>query len=465
MSLHTENNLGGAKSVNLAAGTSLALNSYSQKVKTLVLNGATIDFGAGGGFAVLQAESLMGSGADFTNMEVNIGAGQGDRIVIDNPLSAGANYTLLFNSISGNPNGTEAPFVVVQVAGANQAVFTSAGLDQGAFHYDVATSGNNIVLVTTGLSSAGQAVAGVPGTQNIMWLSGQDNVNKRMGDLRLGKQSLSDSWLDNAWVRSYGEQSNVSTGVSGRSFRVQLWGVDIGVDKAWELDSGNRLYTGVFAGYAGANQDFRTSYGSNGESDAISGGAYLSWLEQSGWYADAVFKVARYDNSFDARDQNYNSTTGDFENWGIGGSVEIGKQFGFADGWFAEPSVQLSYVHFLNEDYTTGGFNGIRIDQNDADVLQFRAGARFGRNINLPNGGVFQPYIKVAGVEQISSGGDVYLGPVESRPNTDGVRAEIGLGIVWQIDEVNQLHLDYEASFGDKYDKPWGLNFGYRHQF
>jgi outer membrane autotransporter protein len=41
----------------------------------------------------------------------------------------------------------------------------------------------------------------------------------------------------------------------------------------------------------------------------------------------------------------------------------------------------------------------------------------------------------------------------------------IGAGVVWQLDESNQLHLDYEASFGDKYDKPWGLNFGYRHQF
>jgi outer membrane autotransporter protein len=47
----------------------------------------------------------------------------------------------------------------------------------------------------------------------------------------------------------------------------------------------------------------------------------------------------------------------------------------------------------------------------------------------------------------------------------DGARAELGGGIVWQIDESNQLHLDYEASFGDKYDKPWGLTAGFRHQF
>jgi hypothetical protein len=38
-------------------------------------------------------------------------------------------------------------------------------------------------------------------------------------------------------------------------------------------------------------------------------------------------------------------------------------------------------------------------------------------------------------------------------------------GLIWQLDADNQLHLDYEASFGDKYDKPWGLTAGYRHQF
>ncbi|MDR1145228.1 MAG: hypothetical protein LBK71_03720 [Verrucomicrobiales bacterium] len=32
-------------------------------------------------------------------------------------------------------------------------------------------------------------------------------------------------------------------------------------------------------------------------------------------------------------------------------------------------------------------------------------------------------------------------------------------------DADNQLHLDYEASFGDKYDKSWRLTAGCRHQF
>ncbi len=40
----------------------------------------------------------------------------------------------------------------------------------------------------------------------------------------------------------------------------------------------------------------------------------------------------------------------------------------------------------------------------------------------------------------------------------------LGTDHAWNLD-ADRLHLAYEASFGDKYDKPWGVNFGYRHQF
>jgi outer membrane autotransporter protein len=105
------------------------------------------------------------------------------------------------------------------------------------------------------------------------------------------------------------------------------------------------------------------------------------------------------------------------------------------------------------------------ISAQDLDALQLRIGSVFGRTINLTNSGALQPYIKISGVETISSGGAIRNGYQHTRANTDGARAELGGGLIWQLDTNNQLHLDYEASFGDKYDKPWGLTAGYRHQF
>ncbi|MDR1145559.1 MAG: autotransporter outer membrane beta-barrel domain-containing protein, partial [Verrucomicrobiales bacterium] len=206
--------------------------------------------------------------------------------------------------------------------------------------------------------------------------------------------------------------------------------------------------------------DYRTP-GADGEINSYYGGLYATWLHSSGFYVDATFKAASVDNDLKAP---YGNTQlkASYSDVNIGGSIEIGRKFTFADAWFIEPQFQVNYLHILAEDYTAGPMS---ISAQDLDALQLRLGSLFGRTINLTNGGALQPYVKISGVETISSGGALRNGYQHIRANTDGARAELGGGLIWQLDANNQLHLDYEASFGDKYDKPWGLTAGYRHQF
>ncbi|MDR1303637.1 MAG: autotransporter outer membrane beta-barrel domain-containing protein, partial [Verrucomicrobiales bacterium] len=220
------------------------------------------------------------------------------------------------------------------------------------------------------------------------------------------------------------------------------------------------LYLGVYAGYGRSDIDYRTP-GTDGELNSYYGGLYATWLHSSGFYIDATIKAASVDNNLKAP---YGSSqlTANYNDVNLGGSLEIGNKFTFSDAWFIEPQFQVNYLHILAEDYTAGPMN---LKAQDLDALQLRIGTLFGRTINLTNSGVLQPYIKVSGVETISSGGAIRNGYQSTRANTDGARAELGAGLIWQLDADNQLHLDYEASFGDKYDKPWGLSAGYRHQF
>jgi outer membrane autotransporter protein len=309
------------------------------------------------------------------------------------------------------------------------------------------------------ISSAGDAILNTAAANAGFWFTQLDNLNKRMGELRNSETGKvkSESFVENVWVRSYGQQINANTGISGvKGFSETQYGIDLGTDKAWLIDDNNTIYTGVFAGYGGADRDFHRG-GSDGSSDSGYGGLYGTWINKDGWYADAVAKGQYFRNSFDGEDH------GAYDSTGLGLSLELGRQFQFKDGWFAEPSVQVSYVHLMNDSYTTR--QGMAVDLNDADVVQFYGGARLGRNIKLAGNGWLQPYVKVGGLEQVSSGGKVRADGGEWRPTVDGARGVIGAGVVYQLDDRNQLHLDYEASFGDKYDKPWGLNFGYRHQF
>jgi outer membrane autotransporter protein len=294
-----------------------------------------------------------------------------------------------------------------------------------------------------------------------------DTLVKRMGELRLNEGIFTDKgghdW--EAWVRSYGSQYNMGGKVTAfSSYQQMTYGVDIGADKAWNLDKNNVVYTGLFGGYQRSDLDFKYN-GSDGGFDSYGLGMYASWLHDTGWYADWTARAAYLDGSFQSRDDSFNSMNGSYNGWAAGTSLELGKQFQFKGGWYVEPQVQASYVHFFGSNYATTGDNAFGVDIAGQDALQLRFGSMFGRTIKLNGKGFLQPYVKVFGVEQVSSGGEVTTFDGKYRPNTDGISAIIGAGLIYQLDERNQLHLDYEAQFADKYDKPFGINFGYRHQF
>ncbi|MDR1146091.1 MAG: autotransporter outer membrane beta-barrel domain-containing protein [Verrucomicrobiales bacterium] len=327
-------------------------------------------------------------------------------------------------------------------------------------------------FVKSGVSPAGAVLNSSVAIQQAMWFAQQNSLLKRMGELRFnysntisGKDdkevaTVSDTLISNIWLRSYGQQLNVGGKVAGRAYEQLIYGVDLGTDHKFTISADSDLYLGVFTGYGRSDLDYRTP-GTDGEINSYYGGLYATWLHSSGFYIDATVKAASVNNDLKAP---YGNTQlkANYSDVNLGGNLELGKKFTFSDAWFIEPQFQVNYLHILAENYTAGPMT---ISAQDLDALQLRLGSVFGRTINLTNSGALQPYVKISGVETISSGGTIRNGYQSTRANTDGARAELGAGLIWQLDADNQLHLDYEASFGDKYDKPWGLTAGYRHQF
>jgi outer membrane autotransporter protein len=328
-------------------------------------------------------------------------------------------------------------------------------------------------FIKSGVSPAGAVLNSSVAIQQAMWFAQQNSLLKRMGELRFSssRQLVTSSadkavtlsannLIENIWLRSYGQQLNIGSKVSGKAYEQLIYGVDLGTDHKFTISADSDLYLGVYAGYGRSDIDYRTP-NTDGELNSYYGGLYATWLHSSGFYLDATIKAASVDNDLKAP---YGATqlNANYSDVNIGGSIEIGKKFTFADDWFIEPQFQINYLHILAEDYQAGPMS---ITTSDLDALQLRLGSLFGRTIKLTNSGALQPYLKISGVETISTGGTLRNGYQSTRANTDGARAELGGGLIWQLDASNQLHLDYEASFGDKYDKPWGLTAGYRHQF
>jgi len=436
--------------------------------------------------ALIVERNLSGSGT-FEMRPVNFCEAWTDIIVIGGDASG--NHFLDIPFLYGElPKGNEAPVDLVYIPnGTNDATFTSGTFAFGAFMYTATPNEDNSIIqlgkMRGVLSQAGQYILGIPGSQNIMWLTAQDNVMKRMSELRAatelpawGKDSVNvtvpplppsfatKSWLDGFWVRGYGSQSNVKSDATGRAFRARLGGVDMGADKVWQLTDTSLLFTGFFGGYGEARQNFRHN-GSDGRSQRLQAGVYATWMHDNGFYTDALVKGAHYQNTFYAYNDNHQCAKGKYNNWGMGADVKLGKKFQFQQGWFAEPMAQVTYARFSGRGYETTGVNVFDVSQRDLDAWQFRAGARFGRSIELPNGGLLQPFVQVGAVEQVSTGGKVQVNGIENRPNLDGVRAEFSTGVLWLVNPYNQLLVDYQAAVGQKYDKPWGFNASYRLQF
>ncbi|MDR1145447.1 MAG: autotransporter outer membrane beta-barrel domain-containing protein [Verrucomicrobiales bacterium] len=401
----------------------------------------------------------------------------GDDLTVSHGISGQTNLNL---TLADSVKGQEELRVIADETGAmpRDAFILGREVSAGMYQYLLDNRDTGAWLIYTGtitepvippidppappagplISSAGDAVLNTAAAVSGFWFTQQDHLHKRLGELRAHHpvRRVGGTLVENIWVRGYGQHANIHTGFAGiKGFSEIQYGVDLGTDKAWSLGQDNTLYTGLFAGYGGADRDFHTGY--EGRTDSGYGGLYGTWLHQDGWYADAVAKGQYFNTSFDGDDH------GSYHSYGVGLSLELGRQFQFQDGWFIEPSLQASYLHLMNDNYTTT--QGLAVNLGDADIIQFHGGARFGRNIQLNDSGWLQPYLKVGGIEQLSAGGRVNASDGEWRPNVDGARGVIGAGIVYQLDAANQLHLDYEASFGAKYDQPWGLNLGYRHQF
>jgi outer membrane autotransporter protein len=439
-----------------------------------ISNSGTIQLGGHDNYVTVEVGNIEGDGTWI--FPVDSDTGKHSTVLGD--TDANSHPTGI---IDARGNGQLDPNDIVKnlVLGANANNWQWADFDWGLEEYyydgtvsDLTRNGDAVPhFARKGISTVGAVLNSSNALQQTMWFAQQNSLLKRLGELRFNQfttsaasdkevVTLSESLLSNVWIRSYGQQLNVGGKVAGKAYEQLVYGVDLGTDHKWQLDANNALYLGVYAGYGQSDVDYRIA-GAKAELNSYYGGLYATWLHDSGFYADVTFKVASVDNELNAP-YSQGQLSADYNDVNIGGSIELGKKFTFKNDWFIEPQFQVNYLHILAEDYTAGPLN---IKAADLDAIQFRVGTLFGRTIKLANGGAIQPYLKVSGVESVSTGGEIKSGYQTQRPNIDGARAELGGGIIWQLDAHNQLHLDYEASFGDKYDKPWGLTAGYRYQF
>lgn len=238
-------------------------------------------------------------------------------------------------------------------------------------------------------------------------------------------------------------------------------GLSLGADAPLPVGDGQWLI-GVMAGYSKSDLDLQR--GTTGKVDSYYAGAYATWLdERSGYYFDGVVKLNHLRNKADVTMSDGQQATSDYDNNGLGASLEFGRHIRLADGYFVEPFGQVSGLVIDAKDYQLS--SGMRAEGERTGSLLAKLGGTAGRNFDMGDGRIVQPYIRAALVHEFMDENEVRVNGNRFNNDLSGSRGELGVGMAMSLTERWQAHADFDYSRGNRVEQPWGANIGLRYSW
>ncbi|MBV6751817.1 autotransporter outer membrane beta-barrel domain-containing protein [Pseudomonas chlororaphis] len=445
---------------NLINTNSVAINSQANwaltgdtEVKSLSMNDGSVTLGSAEQFYTLSLGELSGTG--MFNMHVNLMDNTGDKLDING--EAHGNFLLNVQNTGLEPNSPEiTPLHVVHTEGGD-ALFDVVGgsVDLGVYSYQLEKQGDDWFIVGSGrtISPSTEASLALFNVGPTIWYGELATLRRRMGEIRTSGEG-------GGWIRSYGNQHNV-TAEAGFGYKQRQKGLSFGADLPVPVSDG-QLLVGVMAGHS--RSDLSLNRGTSATVDSYSLGAYGTWLRDDGYYLDGVLKLNRFDNQADVSMSNGTKAKGGYDNFAYGASLEFGKHIKLRDDMFVEPYAQLSSVLVKGGSYQLD--NGLRADNERTVSVLGKAGATLGRNLELHDGGLLQPYLRVAMAHEFSRNDNTVKVNDKAFDNSlFGTRGELGVGVSAALSKALQLHADFDYMKGEHIEQPWGVNVGLRYAF
>lgn len=421
-------------------------------VGDLALKDGTVQFGSAGEFHRLTVENLSGSGTFV--MDADFSTAQSDFLEVTGQASG--SHDLLIGSAGNDPEEENQLHVVHTDSGDASFSLVNGSVDLGAFSYELVQRGNDWYLDGSRkiISPGTRSVLAMFNATPTVWYGELTSLRGRMGELRL------DEGKAGAWVRAYGNKYDVAAS-SGVAYKQVQHGVSFGADAPLPIGDGQWL-VGALAGYSRSDLDL--SQGTSGEIDSYYVGMYTTWLDkQSGYYFDGVLKLNRFENDAKVALSDGQKAEGDYSNFGVGASAEIGRHIALQNNYFVEPYVQWSIAQFQGRDYELD--NGLQAKGDTTRSLLGKVGATLGRDIDLGAGRIIQPYLRAAYAHEFIDDNEVKVNTHRFDNDLSGSRGELAVGVAVSMVERLQLHADFDYSRGEHIDQPWGVNLGLRYSW
>ena len=433
------------KNLQLDAGVGWDIMGDSN-VESLVLNGGSIDFAKAEGFHQLSMGELSGNGS--FGLKLAMENQQVDFLNIEG--QATGNHVLSIQNSGAEPESGFDPLQVVHTGGGD-AQFSVLGerVDLGAYSYGLERQGDDWFLTGEDreVSPATRSVQALFNSAPTVWYGEMSTLRSRMGEVRSSGQG-------GAWMRSYGNQFRVA-GRDGLGFEQQQSGFSLGVDAPLAVTDGV-LLVGLLGGYS--KSDLSQSRGSSGTVDSFYVGTYGTWMNNNGYYVDGVLKLNQFQNRADVLMSDFSKAKGSYRNYGLGASLEAGRQIQLTEHLFIEPFAQVSAVAVQGKSFSLD--SELKADNAATHSLL----GKVGMTLEHRNQWV-SPYIKVALAQEFARDNDVEVNGHRFNNDLYGTRAELGAGLALSLSSNLQLHADFDYMNGQGIEQPWGANVGVRYAF
>ena len=325
---------------------------------------------------------------------------------------------------------------------ASDVVETQNGVIAGRMFAKVGANGEiDTSTIKTAVQQHNQAVSSMANLSLMTWRQENNDMNKRLGEVRASEGS------QGVWARmARGQSKYGQQGIKNQYNYYQL-GYDSKISDDWILG-------GAFT-YTDGDSSYTNGSGTNKHTGFA---VYGSNLRDDGSFIDLIAKYAHMKNDFDV---NGGVGNGDYSTNGLSFSAEYGKRF-HQEGYWIEPQAELTYGRVSSADFTTK--NGASVHQDSMDSLVGRLGFSLGKDIKQGN-----VYVRASYLYDFQGDTSVTMskGGAATPFKTDlgGGWWEFGVGTNLDLGHDTHFYLDVETTAGGDVDTPWQWNAGVRYSF
>ena len=325
---------------------------------------------------------------------------------------------------------------------ASDVVETQDGIIAGKMFAKVGTDGTiDASTVKRAIQQHNQAVSSMANLSLMTWRQENNDMNKRLGEVRASEGS------QGIWARmARGQSKYGQQGIKNQYNYYQL-GYDSKISDDWILG-------GAFT-YTDGDSSYTNGSGTNKHTGFA---VYGSNLRDDGSFIDLIAKYAHMKNDFDV---NGGVGSGDYSTNGLSFSAEYGKRF-HQESYWIEPQAELTYGRVSSADFMTK--NGASVHQDSMDSLVGRLGFSLGKDIKQGN-----VYVRASYLYDFQGDTSVTMskGGAATTFKTDlgGGWWEFGVGMNLDLGHDTHFYLDVETTAGGDVDTPWQWNAGVRYSF